>query len=66
MDRTTQKCPRTIHDEISFLRNRLAVVVRTFNDDESWDAALRAQAALVAVHHIFGADDADFERGYEL
>ena len=66
MDKSINVAPRTVHDEISFIRARLHRLVGHFNEQESWDAALKAQVALVAVHEIFGSEDADYETSYAL
>jgi hypothetical protein len=51
----------TARDRIDLLREALRALVQHFNDRSEWDAALRAQTALVQVDHIFGADDTEFE-----
>lgn len=50
--------------ELDALRDRLRKLVRHFNDDQEWQAALKAQIALVAVDDIGNAQDADFEAEY--
>jgi hypothetical protein len=50
--------------ELDQLRDRLRKLVHHFNQDEAWDAALRAQTALVAVDSIGFAQDTDFEAAY--
>lgn len=57
--------PRTVHDEIDFLRMRLAHLVAHFNEGGEWEAGLKAQVAVVAVDQIAGCDGVDFETGYE-
>jgi hypothetical protein len=46
------------------LRDRLRKLVHHFNQEEAWDAALRAQTALVAVDSIGCAQDTNFEAAY--
>lgn len=50
--------------ELDQLRDRLRKLVHHFNQEEAWDAALRAQTALVAVDSIGFAQDTDFEAAY--
>jgi hypothetical protein len=51
----------TVRDRIDLLRKGLVHLVHHFNQRMEWDAALRAQRALVAIDDIFGSDETDFE-----
>jgi hypothetical protein len=64
MDKSTNLVPRTIYDEISFLRARLALLVGHFNESGEWGTGLKAQIALVSVDDITGGD-ADFDAGWD-
>jgi hypothetical protein len=65
MDKSANLVPRTVHDELDFLRARLARLVTFFNEDHSWESGLKSQVALVAVDDIAGGD-ADLDARYEL
>jgi hypothetical protein len=46
----------TLYDEITSIERRLRSLVAYFNEDEQWKPGMRAQAAIVQVHNIFGGD----------
>lgn len=56
--------PMTVVDQLDTLKDQLRVLVNWFNQRSSWDAALRAQIALIAVDDISAASDADFEKSF--